>query len=86
MSCTIFEQQQVDKLALLLNAYIDAITAVLSAGVTSYTLDTGQGRQTVTRQDVGKMQEAYGLIWQQYDALSSRCNYGGAVTVTPCAW
>ena len=86
MSCTTFEQEQVTKLETLLTAYLDAITAILTSGVLSYTLDTGQGRQQVTRQDIDKMQETYGLLWQQYDALRARCNYGGAVTLVPCPW
>lgn len=83
MACSTFEQQQVDKLATLLNAYLDAITALLTSGVIEYTLDTGQGRQTVKRQDLPKMQETYGLLWQQYDALKARCEYGGSVSVVP---
>ncbi len=84
MSCTPFVQTQITKLETLLGLYLDAITTLLASGGTkSYTLDTGQGRQTVTREDVDKLQETYGLLWQQYDALSARCGNGGAVNVVP---
>lgn len=82
MACTTFEQGQITKLEALLDAYLTAITTLLT-GAKSYTLDTGQGRQTVTREDVDKLQENYGLVWQQYDALNARCGNGGAVNITP---
>ena len=82
MSCTPFVQGQIAKLEVLLGAYLDAITILLT-GAKSYTIDTGQGRQVVTREDVDKLQENYGLVWQQYDALTARCGTGGAVNVVP---
>ena len=82
MACTQFEQTQIAKLEGLLNAYIDAITTLLT-GAKSYTIDTGQGRQTVEREDVAKLQENYGLVWQQYDALNARCGNGGAIQQVP---
>ena len=83
MSCSQFELDQKSKLEAILSAYLDAITALLVQNVLEYTIDTGQGRQTVKREDVGKLQETYGLIWQQYDALSARCSNGGAVQQVP---
>lgn len=82
MSCNMFVQEQITKLEALLNAYIDAITTLLT-GAKEYTLDTGQGRQTVKREDVDKLQENYGLVWQQYDALNARCGFGGSIQQTP---
>ena len=80
------EKQLADKLATLLNSYLDAITALLVGGVVEYHLDTGQGKQRVTKLDVAQMQETWGLLFQQWDALNSRCNGGGAVTVVPYTW
>lgn len=82
MTCSTFEKDQIAKLQALLSAYLDAITTLLT-GAKSYTLDTGQGRQTVMREDVDKLQENYGLVWQQYDALCARCGNGGAVQQVP---
>jgi hypothetical protein len=82
MSCTTFEQAQITKLEALLTAYLDAIMVLLT-GAKEYSLDTGQGRQMVKREDVDKLQENYGLVWQQYDALCARCNFGGSVQQTP---
>tara|TARA_R100000541_G_scaffold18689_1_gene28545 strand:+ start:2848 stop:3126 length:279 start_codon:yes stop_codon:yes gene_type:complete len=84
MSCDQFVLDQIARLETLLSLYLDAITTLLTAGATkSYSLDTGQGRQQVTREDVDKLQETYGLLWQQYDSLKARCNGGGAVQVLP---
>ncbi len=82
MACSQFELDQITKLEGLLNAYIDAVTALLT-GAKEYTIDTQQGRQTVKREDVDKLQENYGLVWQQYDALNARCGNGGAVQQVP---
>lgn len=84
MSCTAMDRVQVEKLEALILAYYDAITALLlTGGVKEYTLNTGQGTQRVTREDVPRMQETLGLLNQQYDALSARCNFGGAINITP---
>lgn len=82
MTCSNFEQAQLTKLQALLDAYLDAITTLLT-GAKSYSIDTGQGRQSVTREDVDKLQENYGLVWQQYDAILARCTNGGAINVVP---
>ena len=63
-------------------AYEDAITAIVSAGVTSYTLDTGQSRQTVTRLDLPALQNALDSLYSRLDALEARIS-GGAVIVGP---
>lgn len=82
MQCSQFEQEQITKLQSLLTAYLDAIMTLLT-GAKEYTIDTGQGRQTVKREDIDKLQENYGLVWQQYDALSARCGNGGAIQQVP---
>jgi hypothetical protein len=82
MSCSQFELDQIAKLQALLSAYLDAITTLLT-GAKEYSLDTGQGRQTVKREDVDKLQENYGLVWQQYDSLVARCSNGGAIQQIP---
>ncbi|AAQ96471.1 hypothetical protein [Vibrio phage VP16T] len=80
---TTFDMQQRDRLATILNAYLDAITALLTANVQEYTLNTGQGSQRVTRLDLQQLQENYGLLYRQYDALVSRCGNGGLVQLVP---
>ena len=83
MSCTQFELEHIAKLQALLTAYLNAITALLIGNVREYRLSTGQGDQMVKREDVNTLQETYGLVWQQYDALCARCANGGAVQQVP---
>ncbi len=78
-----FEINQLARLETLLTSYLDAITALLTANVQEYQLNTGQGTQRVTRYDISNLQKTYGQVWQQYDALSARCSGGGVVTVVP---
>lgn len=64
-------------------AYEDAAAALIG-GVQSYTLDTGQTRQTVTRFDLGALTSMIDRLYNRLATLEARA-YGGAVTVRP-AW
>ena len=64
-------------------AYEDA-SAALVAGVQSYTLDTGQDRQTVTKFDLSQIYKVTESLYNRLATLEARLN-GGTVTVRP-AW
>ena len=83
MGCDDVDITQLAALKAMLLAYNGAIMALLTTGISEYSLDTGQGNQRVKRIDLPKLQETYGLLYQQYDAISARCGFGGAVTVVP---
>jgi hypothetical protein len=74
-------EERVTKTKALIVAYEDAMIA-LAGGAQSYTLDTGQTRQTVTKADVGSMR-------LMLDALESRLAWlemrlcGASIRVTP---
>jgi hypothetical protein len=74
-------EERVTKTKALIVAYEDAMLA-LAAGAQSYTLDTGQTRQTVTKADVGSMR-------LMLDALESRLAWlemrlcGASIRVNP---
>ncbi len=80
---TAIDRQQRDRLGTLLNAYLDAITALLTANVQEYTLNTGQGTQRVTRFDLKQLQESYGLLYNQYQTLVNICGNGGLIQLVP---
>lgn len=80
---TSIDIQQRDRLATLLNAYLDAITTLLTGNVQEYRLNTGQGDQRVTRFDLESLQRSYGLLYRQYDSLVSRCGTGGVIQLVP---
>lgn len=63
-------------------AYEDAATA-LSSGVQSYTLDTGQTRQTVTKLDLSNIQNTLDSLYNRYATLEARLNGSGVLTGKP---
>ena len=66
-------------------AYEDAITAIVSGGAQSYSLDTGQSRQSVTKLDVSRLQSDLDGLYNRLVTLEARLNGSGTVTARP-AW
>lgn len=64
--------------------YEDA-AAALASGVQSYTLDTGQSRQTVTKLDMRGLQLTIDQLYNRCATLEARLNGSGTVTARP-AW
>lgn len=65
--------------------YEDAVTAIGVGGVQSYTLDTGQSRQTVTKLNLTELRKALDSLYNRLVILEARLNGGNSVTVRP-AW
>lgn len=63
-------------------AYELAVEALASGGVQSYTLDTGQTRQTVTKFDLRSLQKTIEMLYNRCATLDARLN-GSTVTVVP---
>ena len=78
-----FIQSRIDATQQQIIAYENAATA-LAQGVQSYTLDTGQTRQIVTKLDLKDLQSTLDSLYNRCATLSARLN-GGSVTATP-AW
>lgn len=69
----------------LIEAYEAALLALGGTnGVQSYTLDTGQSKQTVTRADIPSLSAMLGSLYNRLATLEARL-YGAATTVRP-AW
>lgn len=79
-----FIQGRIDATKLQIVAYEDAALA-LAGGVQSYTLDTGQSRQTVTKLDLSAIQNTIDSLYNRCATLEARLNGSGTVTVRP-AW
>jgi len=79
-----FIQGRIDATKLQIVAYEDA-TLALAGGVQSYTLDTGQSRQTVTKLDLYAMQKTIESLYNRCTTLEARLNGSGTVIVRP-AW
>jgi Mg2+ and Co2+ transporter CorA len=80
-----FLQERIDATKAQIIAYEDAATALASGGVQSYTLDTGQSRQTVTRLDLRALQDKIDSLYNRLATLEARLNGSGTVTARP-AW
>lgn len=70
---------RIDALEVLIVAYETALTALITGGVVSYTLDTGQSKQTVTKQDVTKLQEALDGLMNQLAVYEARLTGNGTL-------
>ncbi len=79
-----FIQARIDATKLQIVAYEDAALA-LAGGVQSYTLDTGQSRQTVTKLDLDAIQKTIDSLYNRCATLEARLNGSGTVTARP-AW
>jgi hypothetical protein len=76
-----FIQDRIDATKSQIIAYEDASLA-LASGVQSYTLDTGQSRQTVTKLDLADLDKTLASLYNRCATLSARLN-GGTVMVKP---
>lgn len=63
----------------------EAAALALGAGVQSYTLDTGQTRQTVTKLDLIGIQTTIDSLYNRCSTLELRLNGGGSIISRP-AW
>lgn len=80
-----FIQERITATKALIVAYEDAVTALGNqGGVMSYTLDTGQSRQTVTRSELSSLNRMIDSLYNRLATLEARL-YGGTVTARP-AW
>ena len=79
-----FIQARIDSTKAQIIAYEDAATA-LASGVQSYSLDTGQTRQTVTKLDLSALQRSLDALYNRCATLEARLNGSGTVTTRP-AW
>lgn len=81
-----FLQDRMDALKALIIAYESALLAIGSAGGTeSYTIDTGQTKQIVTRSNIPEMQRMLDRMYNQYSTLNARLN-GGSVSIARPRW
>jgi hypothetical protein len=85
MSCTCTAEELAELAAL--QALYDALTAgilAVAGGAASYTLDTGQSRQTVTKATLSEFRLLRNDIRDELQILKDRCaGRGGSVYVRP---
>ncbi len=64
--------------------YENAELALTTGGVQSYTIDTGQSRQTVTRANLKEIREGVDGLYNRRATLIARRDGCGVSTVRPC--
>lgn len=76
-------KQRIDATKAMIVAYETAIDALGAAGgVQSYTLDTGQSRQTVTRADISSLNASLNSMYNRLATLEARLR-GAAIIARP---
>lgn len=63
----------------------DAAASIASGAITSYTLDTGQSRQVVTRANISLINKTIDSLYNRLATLEARLNGSGTVIGRP-AW
>lgn len=80
-----FIKERITVTKAMIVAYEDAVTALgTQGGVVSYTLDTGQSRQTVTRADISSLNRMLDSLYNRLATFEARL-YGASLTARP-AW
>ncbi len=60
-----------------------AMANLVSGAILSYTLDTGQTRQTVTRLEISSLKNVINSKYNLLSILEARLTGGGVITVNP---
>lgn len=76
-------QARIDYYTTLITAYEESLTALSSQGLKSYTLNTGQTTETVTKQDVWRIQQLLESALASLDYWDMRLNGGATIYVRP---
>lgn len=79
-----FLQARIDATKAIIVAYEDAVLALGTGGsIQSYTLDTGQSRQTVTRADLSSLNRVLDSLYNRCAVLEARLSGGGSLLARP---
>jgi hypothetical protein len=79
-----FLQSRIDATKAQIIAFEGALTAFAANGaLQSYTIDTGQTTQTVTRANLTQLRNMVTSSYNQLATLQTRLTGGGTVTVVP---
>lgn len=80
---TAFLQQRLAACEAAIVAYEGALNAFATGGVQSYTLDTGQTRQTVTKANLSEMGRQLDSLLNRRAILRAQLGLGGHTHVVP---
>lgn len=80
MGCSQFWLDQIATTQARIVALQEAALNIETGAIESYTLDTGQTRQTVTKANIAMLERVLGSLLNRLATLEARCNIGGAGT------
>ena len=78
-----FIRERITATKALIVAYEDALLAITTGGVESYTLDTGQSRQTVTKLSIDWLNKSLDSLYNRCATLEARLTGSGSTTMRP---
>lgn len=78
-------KKRLDRTRSLIEQIEDAVEQLTAGVIESYTLDTGQGRQTVTKANMAQYNEQLPGLYNRLETLRARL-YGSGVTNYGAAW
>jgi len=81
----VFLQTSITNTETQIRTYEAAIEALVVQGVVSYTLDTGQTTQTVTKLNLSGLQKSLDALYNRRATMLTRCNGAGNTQSRP-AW
>lgn len=85
MKDTQFLKDRIDATKTQIIAYESAIDALVTGGVQSYTLDTGQTNQTVTKLNLSSLQKTLDSLMNRLATYEARL-YGCGTTIGRPGW
>lgn len=78
-----FIQARIDATKLQIVAYENAALALANNEIQSYTIDTGQSQQTVTRMNLAVLRNTIDSLYNRCAMLEARLNGSGVKTARP---
>ena len=76
-------QTRIEKLKLRIESLEDAYLQLASGAIQSYTLDTGQSRQVVSKYDLSTIQNVLDGMYNQLSVMCARLDGSGVQIVRP---
>lgn len=81
-----FLQERLTKTEATIAIYEDAIDAIVTTGAATFSLDTGQHKQTVTQADVESLQRQLSRLYERRNALRSQLGYSDNSGLMRAGW
>lgn len=75
-------RERITATEIMIATYEDAMIALGNGSIQSYTLDTGQNRQTVVKMNITEMRRLVDQLYNRLATLEARL-FGGSVVAAP---